>query len=65
MLAVYINLGECFAQPISISLALFVGRRRWLGSVDPVQDPQPRECDQIIQVIEYAGDEAGMTHSSV
>jgi hypothetical protein len=34
MLAAYINLGECFAQPISISLALFVGWCRWLGSVD-------------------------------
>jgi len=65
MLAVYINLGECFPQPISISLALLVGRRRWLGSVHPVQDPQSRECDDIVQVIERAGDEAEMTHSSV
>jgi hypothetical protein len=58
MLAVAINLGECFAQPVSISRALFVGRRQWLGSADPVQDPQPRERDDIIQVVERAGDEA-------
>jgi hypothetical protein len=65
MLAVYINFGECFAQPISISLALFVGRRQWLGSVHPVQDPQPGVCDDIVQVIERAGYEAAITHSSV
>ena len=65
MLAVYINLGECFAQPISISLTLFVGRRRWLGSVHPVQDPQSGVCDDIVQVIERAGDKAAITHTSV
>jgi len=37
MLALNINLGECFAQSISVSLALFVGWCRWLGSADPVQ----------------------------
>jgi hypothetical protein len=55
---------ECFAQPISLALALFVGRCQWLGSVDPVQDPQPRGRDDIVQVIERAGDEAAMEHSS-
>jgi hypothetical protein len=65
MLAVYINLGECFPQPISVSLALLVGWRRWLGSVDPVQDPQSGVCDDIVQVVQRAGDEAAMMHSSV
>jgi hypothetical protein len=64
MLAVYIDFGECFAQPISISLALFVGRRRWLRSADPVQDPQPRGREDIAQVIERARDEAAMKHIS-
>ena len=65
MLAVYINLWERFAQPLMISLALFVGRCRWLGSADPVQDTQSGVCDDIVQVIKRAGDEAAMTHSSV
>jgi hypothetical protein len=39
MLAVYIDLRERFAQPISISLALRVGWCRWLRSADPIQDP--------------------------
>ena len=65
MLAIDINLRECLAQLLMISLALFVGRCRWLGSADPVEDPQSGECDDIVQVIERAGDEAVMTHSSV
>ena len=65
MLAVYINLGECFAQPLMIALALFIGRCRWLWSADPVKEPQSGVCDDIVQVIERAGDKAAMTHSSV
>jgi hypothetical protein len=65
MLADYINFGECFAQPISISLALFVGRASVARVADPVQDPQPGVCDDIVQVIERSGEEAAMTPSSV
>ena len=65
MLAVYINLGECLAQPLMIALALFVGRCRWLGSADPIEDPQSGVCEDIVEVIERAGDKAAMTHSSV
>jgi len=65
MLAIDINLRECLTQPLMISLTLFVGRCRWLGSADPVEDPQSGVCDDIVQVIERAGDEAAMTHSSV
>ena len=62
MLAVYIDLGECFAQPISVSFALLVGWCRRLGSVDPIQDPQPRIGDQVIQAIKRAREEAASKH---
>ena len=52
MLAVYIDLGKCFAQPIVLAFALLVGwcERHW--SVDQIQDPQPRQRDHVIHAIE-------------
>jgi len=41
MLAVYIDFGKCFAQPIALTLALLVGWRARLRSAYPIQDPQP------------------------
>ena len=60
MPAVYIDLGICFAQPIA--LALLVGWRAWLWSVDPIQDPQPRKRDYVIQVIERPREESLIGH---
>ena len=61
----YRDVEDLLAERLMISLALFVGRCRWLGSADPVQDPQSGVCDETVQVIKRAGDEAAMTYSSV
>jgi hypothetical protein len=63
MLAIYIDLGERFAQPISISLAKRVGQRGRLRSVDPVQHSQPRIRDQVVQAIEREREKAVREHS--
>ena len=62
MPAVYIDFGECFAQPIPVSFALLVSWHAWLRPVDPIQDPKPRMGDQVIQAIKRAKEEALSEH---
>jgi hypothetical protein len=47
---------------IVLALALLVGWRAWLRSVDPIQDPQPRERDYVIQAIERLREETLIQH---
>jgi hypothetical protein len=65
MLAININLRECLAQSISLSLAFFVRHCQRLGAANPIQDPQPSRRDQITQPVERAGEEAVKMHGSV
>jgi len=62
MLAVNIDFGECFAQPVSHSLAALISWREWLRSRDPIRYPEPRGRDQIIQPLKAEREEPMNKH---